>query len=196
MYNFRSRLHLRSYKYENPIYYFMKKLILSIFLLVALSFTANAQRMSKNALGLRFGSDQENNGFEFSYQRKLSKANRFEADLGWASHGSDHYNDQYNSFKLTGLYEWVWKIDGGFNWYLGAGAGIWNYSYNYDYYKGHYYSQNNVFATLDGDIGIEYNFDFPLQIALDLRPAIYFGDTYHDDDFRSNLALALRYRFN
>src|SRR5687767_409081 len=145
----------------------MKKLILSVFLIVALSFTANAQRMSKNALGLRFGGDRENSGFEFSYQRKLNKANRFEADLGWRS---DSHSD---SFKLNSLYQWVWKLDGGFNWYLGAGARIGNYSYDEYYHKGYYYSDDDFFATLAGDIGIEYNFDIPLQIALDLRPEIY-----------------------
>jgi len=160
-------------------------------MLGALSFTSNAQRMSKNALGLRFGGDTENSGFEISYQRKLSEGNRFEVDLGWRNNN----HDNYDAFKLTGLYEWVWTIDGGFNWFVGAGAGIGNYSYNDYYHKGHYYSEDDLFATLSGDIGIEYNFDFPLQIALDLRPEIYFGDYYHDDDFRSNLALSLRYRF-
>src|SRR5436190_1820292 len=124
----------------------MKKLILSVFLITALSFSANAQRMSNNALGLRFGSDRYNDGFEISYQHKLSKANRLELDLGWASHGNDHHNDQYDSFKFTGLYEWVWKIDGGFNWYAGVGAGIGSYSYDDYYYKGHYYSENDTFA--------------------------------------------------
>src|SRR6478736_557811 len=169
----------------------MKKLILSIVLLVALSFSANAQRMSNNALGLRFGSSSANNGFEISYQHKLAKANRLELDLGWGSYGHDHYN----AAKLTGLYEWVWKIDGGFNWYAGVGAGVGKYSYDEYYYKGHYYTEDDIYATLDGDLGIEYNFDIPLQIALDWRPELYFGDYYHEDDVRSSVALALRFRF-
>lgn len=169
----------------------MKKIILAGLVVLAFSFQAQAQRMSKNALGLRFGGGSGTNGFEVSYQRKLTKANRLELDLGW----NDHHHDNYSSFKLTGLYQWVWKIDGGFNWYAGAGAGIGNYSYDGYYHKGHYYTEDDLFATLDGDLGIEYNFDIPLQIALDLRPELYFGDYYHDDDFRTSLALAIRYRF-
>jgi hypothetical protein len=38
----------------------MKKIILSAIMLIGLAFTAQAQDISKNALGLRFGS---NNGF-------------------------------------------------------------------------------------------------------------------------------------
>jgi hypothetical protein len=28
-----------------------------------------------------------------------------------------------NALKLTALYQWVWNIDGGFNWY-GVGGGV------------------------------------------------------------------------
>ena len=60
----------------------MKKIILSAIMLIGLAFTAQAQDISKNALGLRLGG---NNGFggEVSYQRGLSKNNRLELDLGW-----------------------------------------------------------------------------------------------------------------
>jgi len=160
----------------------MRKLILSVFLIV-LSLTVNAQVVSKNALGLRFGGD--NTGYEFSYQRGLSDTNRFEADLGMAS------NNHYSAFKLTGLYQWVWNIDGGFNWYAGVGGGLGSYS-NKD---GYYHDSNGSFGTLNGDLGIEYDFDIPLQISLDWRPGIYFGN-YYNEGYNSNLALGLRYRFD
>lgn len=154
-------------------------------MLVALSFNSTAQSISKNALGLRFGSNGDF-GTEISYQRKLSKNNRLEADFGWRN------NDNYDSFKITGLYQWLWNIDQGFYWYVGAGAGIGNYSYNDNYHNDNY--DDGGFATLGGDIGIEYNFDFPLQIALDLRPEMYFGNNL-GDNFHSDLGLALRYKF-
>lgn len=46
----------------------MKKLLLSAFMLVGLAFSAQAQEISKNALGLRLG---DNSGFggEISYQK-------------------------------------------------------------------------------------------------------------------------------
>jgi hypothetical protein len=30
------------------------------------------------------------------------------------------------------LYQWVWNIDGGFNWYAGVGGGVGNYSHNFN----------------------------------------------------------------
>jgi opacity protein-like surface antigen len=58
----------------------MKKIILSAIMLIGLAFTAQAQDISKNALGLRFGS---NNGFggELTYQEPYNN-NRLELDLG------------------------------------------------------------------------------------------------------------------
>jgi hypothetical protein len=39
---------------------------------------------------------------------------------------SNFNNNAYddNAIKLTGLYQWVWNIDGGFNWYAGVGGGV------------------------------------------------------------------------
>ena len=60
----------------------MKKVILSAMMLIGLAFTAQAQDISKNALGLRLG-DNDGFGGEISYQRGLSKNNRLELDLGF-----------------------------------------------------------------------------------------------------------------
>ena len=92
----------------------MKKIMLSTIMLMGLCFSAQAQEISENAFGLRFGS---NNGFgvEISYQRALSNNNRLELDLGWRN------SDQISAIKLAGLYQWVWNIEGSFNWYAGVG---------------------------------------------------------------------------
>ena len=42
-------------------------------------------------------------------------------------------------------------------------------------------------------IGIEYNFDIPLQLSLDVRPELSFGD--FRDDLGFDLGLGVRYRF-
>lgn len=167
----------------------MKKIILSAFMLIGLAFSAQAQDISKNALGLRFG---DNGGFggELSYQRALSSNNRLELDLGWRNR-SNFNNNTYddNAIKLTGLYQWVWNIDGGFNWYAGVGGGVGSYSYDNN---GNSYNDTFVFAA--GDIGIEYNFDIPLLISLDFRPEIG-GNGYYKNNYGSDVALALRYQF-
>lgn len=165
----------------------MKKLILSTFMLIGLAFSSNAQDISKNAIGLRLG-DNDGFGGEVSYQRGLSENNRLEFDLGWRN--SNHVD----AFKLVGLYQWVWNIDGGFNWYAGVGAGVGSWSVDKKYY-GNDASGSYVLAA--GDIGIEYNFDFPLQLSLDFRPEVYFGGDYSDyrDGFGPDIALGVRYRW-
>jgi hypothetical protein len=158
----------------------MKKLLL--FATILFGFIANAQNISENALGLRLGS---NNGFgsEISYQRKLSSNNRLELDLGWRSSHS------INATKLTGLYQWVWNIDQEFNWYAGFGGGLgsWNTANTVN-------KDSGTFLYVAGTIGIEYNFDIPLQISLDLRPEIG-GNGYYENNFGTDLALGIRYKF-
>jgi len=170
----------------------MKKLLFTAIMLVGLAFSAEAQNFSKNAIGLRLG-DNDGFGGEISYQRALSSNNRLELDLGWRN------SKQVDAFKLVGLYQWVWKIEGGFNWYAGVGGGVgsWRtekYRFNGVEYKG----ESGGFVVVAGDIGIEYNFDFPLQLSLDFRPEVYFGGDYTDfrDGFGPDIALGVRYRFN
>jgi hypothetical protein len=167
----------------------MKKLILSAFMLMGLAFSTQAQDISKNALGLRFG-DSGGFGGEISYQRALGSNNRLELDLGWRNRNNFNnsgYDD--NAVKLTGLYQWVWNIDGGFNWYAGVGGGLGNYKYDY---KGASYSDTFFFAA--GDIGIEYNFPIPLLISLDFRPE-FGGNGYYKNNYGSDVAISLRYQF-
>lgn len=164
----------------------MKKIVLSAFMLLGLAFSAQAQDISKNALGLRLG-DNDGFGGEISYQRGLGDNNRLELDLGWRN------SDNIDAFKLAGLYQWVWNIDGGFNWYAGVGGGIGSWSYDG---PGDPDNDSGTFLFAAGDIGIEYNFDIPLQLSLDIRPEIYFNsDDYRDDNFGPDIALGIRYRW-
>ena len=157
----------------------MKKIILLSFMLIGLAFTTQAQDISKNALGLRIG---DNSGFggEVSYQKALSSNNRLEFDLGWRN------SNNIDALKIAGLYQWVWNIDGAFNWYAGVGAGLGSYSAN---------NVSGTFAFAAGDIGIEYGFEeAPILISLDFRPEIG-GHGYYDNNYGSDIALGLRYKF-
>ncbi len=168
----------------------MKKLILSAFMLLGLAFSAQAQDISKNALGLRLG-DNDGFGGEISYQRGLSKNNRLELDLGWRN------SNDVDAFKLTGVYQWVWNIEGGFNWYAGVGGGIGSWSYD-KRISGIEVEDSGTFVFVAGNLGIEYNFkEAPIQLSLDIRPELYFNsDDYREDNFGPDLALGIRYRFN
>ncbi len=168
----------------------MKKLILTAVMLLGLAFTAQAQEIRKNALGLRIG-DNDGFGGEISYQRALGDNNRLELDLGWRD------SRNYDAMKLVGLYQWVWNIDGGFNWYAGVGAGVGSWKYNRDLPPGwDDDDESGTFLLVAGDIGIEYVFDIPLQISLDLRPELYFADDRSDfDSFGPDIALGIRFTF-
>lgn len=164
----------------------MKKLLIAVCFIVAFGFQSQAQSIAEHAIGLRFGG---NNGYgaEVSYQNALEDNNRLEIDLGWRN------NDRFDAFKLTGLYQWVWNIEGGLNWFVGVGGGLGSVSYDERYGNDDFNDDNEVFIFGAGNIGIEYNFNIPLLIALDFRPEIGSGNYNNDLDF--DIALALRYQF-
>ena len=161
----------------------MKKTILVVLIAICSIAFVNAQEISDNAIGLRLG-DNNGLGTEISYQKQLSNVNRLELDLGFRSRSNDS-----DAFKLSGIYQWVWQIDGGFNWYAGFGAGIGSWENN------NINSNDNdgVFLNAAGNIGIEYNFDAPILISLDVRPEIGLLGNYSDTDL--DLALSVRYQF-
>jgi hypothetical protein len=163
----------------------MKKVIVSAVLFVGAVLSSQAQDISKNSIGLRLG-DNDGFGAEISYQRRLTPINRLEFDLGWRN------SDEVDAIKLAGMYQWIWNIDKGLNWYAGAGGGIGSWSYSNE---GE--SNDGTFVFISGNLGIEYQFDFPLQLTLDVRPEIYLlsGD-YRETNFGPDLALGIRYRFD
>jgi hypothetical protein len=128
----------------------MKKVVWIVLFVAGMAGVANAQVKGK-ALGVRFG-----NAGEISYQHPLSDVNRLEFDLGFGSW-------KYGGMYLNGIYHWVndlSELQEGFNWYYGVGAAVG--------------INTNLFsAAAIGNIGIEYNFDFPLQLSLDWRPGLF-----------------------
>ena len=156
----------------------MKK-IFTILLLVCLSTLAMAQPRS---IGLRLGYY-----YDASYQHSVGK-NFIEIDAGtWGFH----------QFHATAVYDFVfaspdWAKKGQFNWYAGPGIGA-----GYDLgYVGYAYRSLNT--GLVGQVGLEYQFWFPLIISFDYRPMIgvnfYNGGTYF---YRSlyDGAFSVRYKF-
>jgi len=164
----------------------MKKVFLLAAIFIGLTTMMNAQEIADNAIGLRLG-DSDGFGAEVSYQRALGGNNRLEVDLGLRS-GND-----YDGFKLTGLYQWVFPLDGDFNWYVGAGGGLASYEFDNDRFGD---DNDETFVFIAGDIGIEYSFDIPLMLSLDFRPEIGFGDDRFDNnDLDFDIALGIRYQF-
>lgn len=143
-----------------------------------------AQVNSPNALGVRFG---ENDGFrmELTYQARVTDMNRIEANFGYRE------NPQYNVYKLTGLYQWVWFIDEGFNWYAGFGSSLGQYNLKQEREE---YDDDEFFINADVNIGLEYIFDGPFMVSIDLRPEFNMVGSFGDStDF--DLGLSVRYLF-
>ncbi len=161
----------------------MNKHILIFTVVIISSFSALGQRIADNAIGLRIG-DNDGFGTEVNYQRGLGDNNRLELGLGWNS------NNDVSAYKLTGLYQWIWKLDGNINWYAGAGGGLGQIVFKDNFPEN---PDNETFAFLAGDIGVEYNFDIPLLVSLDFRPEIGFGN--YRDDVGFDIALGIRYQF-
>ncbi len=118
-------------------------------------------------------------GGEILYQRYLNDNNRLEFDLGFRN------SNNVDAFKLVGLYQWVNPLGDNFNWFVGVGAGVGSFDSP---------GTNGSFFLAAADLGIEYNFDIPLIMSLDIRPELGFNDEFSDDlDF--DIALGIRYQF-
>jgi hypothetical protein len=161
----------------------MKNLLFTFIVFLTVSLSMNAQGIADNAIGLRLG-DSDGFGTEVNYQRALGENNRLEIGLGWRS------SNDVTAIKIAALYQWVWVLDGNFNWYVGAGGGVGQVDFD-DNFPGD--PNNETFLFAAGDIGIEYDFDFPLLLSLDFRPEFGFGDYRDDIDF--DIALGIRYQF-
>ena len=151
----------------------MKKLILSLLLAMSLVGVLHAQVEGK-ALGIRFAN--EFNGGELTFQTALGNANRLELNLGL-----NNWNNSNSGFQVTGIYQWVWGLNSvatGLNWYAGLGASAGSYT-------------SNIGLGFVGQLGLEYNFNIPLQISLDWRPTIF--NSYYT--YYGGNGLSLRYRF-
>jgi len=157
----------------------MKKSMVSFVIICMTTFALSAQEISKNSIGIRLG-DNSGLGAEISYQHKLKEVNRLEVNLGTRS------DSNLSSFKLTGLYQWVWDLDNNFNWYAGVGGGIGSW-------KNKVLNSSEAVLFGAGNIGIEYNFEIPLLISVDYRPEFGFSDIY--DGLNSDFALSVRYQF-
>lgn len=135
----------------------MKKLIISIiFAVVAVSAYAQPK-----AIGLRFGYD-----LQLSYEHNVGdKANFFGLDLGLEALGL--------GANIAGTYNFMiaqpeWTSKGEWGFYAGPLV------------RAGYYFLGYGYAAAGAQVGLEYTFHFPLQLAVDVRPSVgaRFGTGY------------------
>lgn len=174
----------------------MKKILLLAIVCTSLSLTVKSQ-VNEHAIGLRLGGGNYGNGSEISYQHGFGDVNRLELDLGWGKHSS------YSRIGFTGVYQWVFNLNEGLNWYVGAGAQVLKYSYESVTV---YNNQGNAVIVSNGDdgvrfgiggqIGLEYDFstlDVPLLVGIDTRPMFSLNGS--SDRLGWGAALSVRYLF-
>lgn len=156
----------------------MKKIIIAIVAVFAISTAANAQF---SGIGVRLGGGQ---GYGAELSTLWNFGNRVEIDLGWSN--GDHYND----LSLTGIYQWQGEIGSGFGWFAGVGARLAYWSWE----DGYATSDSDIALGLAGQAGVEYQFSaIPIQLSLDIRPCFYLipNTSFHWGD----IAFGIRYIF-
>ena len=215
-------IHILSIIYERVSMNLRKIIFVAVALIACMVFSANARSRSlgvhPNGIGLRFGGGSIY-GAEINYQMGMGRANRFEVGLGFSSWSSDGYPwyDNYGrrywietghtSLGVYGAYQWHWNISrtaarGGFNWYVGPGAGVGFWS-NTTRYPGPHpnrnYNESGVNIGIGGQIGIEYDFNVlgaPLILDIDSRPTIIgISNSSVGIGVGLDLALGVRYTF-
>ncbi len=130
----------------------MKKILVAAALVLGFAVAASAQ---PRAIGLRIGY-----GVELSYQHNYGD-NFIEADLGL---------NTFNALNVAASYNLsVAQFGNGFNFYVGPSASV-NLGFNPGW----------LGVGVGGNIGLEYQFSFPLQLSIDLRPQVglQFGENF------------------
>ena len=152
-------------------------LCLAFIATLAIHSTSKAQGYD-NAIGGRFGAA---NGITF--KTTLGENKMLDLIANFRS------NNNYNYFRITGLYEVYNKINDvqGLNWYYGIGGSIGSVKYKP-------YNSSDLYLSVDGVLGLDYKFvDAPINLSLDWKPAIQLTpDTEFDG---SGVGLSLRFTF-
>lgn len=163
----------------------MKKIALLFVFAVAMATAAFAQ---PRAVGVRIGY-----GAGASYQHSMGENNMIEVEVALPA---------FNAIEAAATYDWINPGGlvfpevgkGKFNWYAGVGAGV-----GYDW--GRWWYSAYAFGGVAGRIGVEYNFEFPLQLSVDWRPLIgvegnkYGVGFYADGLYSGAIAVGARYTF-
>lgn len=146
----------------------MKKIILIAAMVLGFAVAATAQ---PRALGVR----GTLGGAQVSYQHNLGDSNFIDAGIGLYD----------TAFSVNGIYNFMlatpaWTNQGTWGIYAGPGATV---GLGTDYFD----------VAVAGEIGLEYTFEFPLQLSIDVRPQIGLLNGLKFSGFYP--AFGIRYRF-
>lgn len=155
----------------------MRKTFLIILAVLGFAATASAQ---PKALGIRMGW-----GVDISYLNNVGSSDFLEFELGLDGYASDFHVDGVYNFMIA---QPDWTSAGRWGFYGGPGVGVGVWSTKDP-------NVSAVYAGVLGNLGLEYTFDFPLQLSLDVRPRLFFGDGGIRTDGIFSFGLGVRYAF-
>ena len=153
-----------------------------IIIAAALCFAAAASAQPKS-IGGRIG----NYGVDVSYENHIVRGGDFlEFELGLEN------MFKTSDFHFDGIYNFMilrpeWTSVGSWGFYAGPGASVAVWDNGND--------ENVVYAGFVGNVGLEYTFEFPLQLSVDFRPRLMFGDGKVREDGPFTLGIGVRYVF-
>ena len=194
-------------------------IVLAIF---ATSITMSAHKHSRpepshksvsipRSMGFRIGVSGFDATYQHSFKRNQFLQGDFGVDFGYNANGRP-------GVRATAVYNFIWARPAWTNrgsWSLYAGPGL---TLGYVNDNLHYrigsevipYNDNGFMLALAVQVGLEYNFDFPLTLAAEVRPAFGMhangevtiaGQNYSKVGFYDNgmlgfvPAVAVRYKF-
>lgn len=140
--------------------------------------SAKKTHRAEDSFGFRLGTGPQRSGeFDLSWHKALGRY-RLETNLGWAQ------GNNWGYLNISTAFHFHWTIVKGLAWYVGPGV-------NLGWYFGDYHFGLGIGAQL----GIEYNFDFPLQFSLDIFPRYNVLGATEAVGLGGSGALSVRYRF-
>lgn len=164
----------------------MRKLTAFLILAAAAMTVCTETFAQPRAMGARAGAT----GFDASYQHSMNRKQFIECDFG--------VDFGYNAcgrpgVKATAIYNFIWArpawtAKGVWSLYAGPGltVGFVDDMVPYELegnMKG--YNDNGFAVAVAAQVGLEYMFDFPLALAVDIRP--YFGVHINDGNLNDPL---------
>lgn len=203
---------------SNLFVFFMKRLLTVLILISAVAFSAIAKTpyaSSPRSMGFRIGAT----GFDASYQHVVKKNQFLQGDLGidfgYSANG-------HAGVRATATYNFIWArpawTSRGY-WAIYSGPGL-TLGYVNDMfnirigdeirYTPKRSGDNGFMLALAAQVGLEYTFDFPMSLGLEVRPVFgihvndgveFDGVRYSQTSFYDNgllgfvPTLAVRYRF-
>jgi hypothetical protein len=147
----------------------MKKLFLSLALVLGFLATGSAQHEYKTAIGLRLGYP-----WSASLKHFLSEKGAVEAFAGFRGWTG------YRWVNLGATYQHHSPIESveGLRWFAGGGGSVYFWSF-----KDNFLGLNDDFANVSfgilGVVGLDYKFaDAPFNVSIDWMPSVFIGNGY------------------